>query len=69
MKIEGSLKYILGFLLKSSPKQIQLSSPDNKMYILEVQFQKNLESVSYTAGITTKRLEASFTTTRSSTVL
>ena len=46
MKIEGSLKYILGFLLKSSPKQIQLSSPDNKMYVLEVQFQKNLESVS-----------------------
>lgn len=46
MKIEGSLKYILGFILKSSPKQIQLSSTDNKMYILEVQYQKNLQSIS-----------------------
>ena len=46
MKIEGSLKYILGFLLKSSPKQIQLKSTDNKMYVLEVQYQKNMESVS-----------------------
>jgi thiol-disulfide isomerase/thioredoxin len=46
MKIEGSLKYILGYLLKSSPKQIQIEISDNKMYILEVQYQENLESVS-----------------------
>ena len=46
MKIEGSLKYILGYLLKSSPNQIQLESSENKMYILELQYQKKLEQVS-----------------------
>lgn len=46
MKIEGSLKYILGYLLKSSPNQILLESSQNKMYILELQYQKKLEQVS-----------------------
>ena len=45
IKAEGSLKSILSYLLKSSPKQIQLESSANKMYILEIHYQKNFESV------------------------
>ena len=40
IKIEGSLKYILSYMLKTSPTQIDLNSDDNKMYILELQYKK-----------------------------
>lgn len=40
VKIEGSLKYILSYMLKTSPTQIDLNTDDNKMYILELQYKK-----------------------------
>ncbi len=40
IKIEGSLKYILSYMLKASPTQIDLNTDDNKMYILELQYKK-----------------------------
>lgn len=45
IKIEGSLKYILSFLLKSSPEQIVLDEKNNKMYVLELQYEKELIQV------------------------
>ena len=45
IKIEGSLKYILSFMLKTSPEQIELEQEYNKMYILELKYNKEFMSL------------------------
>lgn len=45
IKMEGSLKYILSYMLKTSPEQVELEGEYNKMYVLELQYKKEFLSV------------------------